>query len=73
MSSSRKFEVGERVIFQRTPSSTMWIEATYLGLFTIHYGHRPWHMVQVNADKHIVPLNRIRKPTAQRGHDARTP
>lgn len=33
-----------------------------VGLYTIHFGHRPWHLVQVNADRYSVPLNRIRRP-----------
>lgn len=57
----KHFNVGEAVLIRRSPGSPMWIEATYLGLYTIHYGERPWHLVQVNADKYSVPVNRIKR------------
>lgn len=58
---ARTFEIGEAVRVALSPGSPIWHEARYLGVYTIHIGQRPWHHVQVNYDKHIVPARRIRK------------
>lgn len=61
MSAAKTFARGDSVLVRLSSGSCVWHPATYLGEYTIYWGSRPWHQLQLNADKHIVPINRIRR------------
>lgn len=58
---AKTFRAGEQVLVRLTPGSTIWHPAAWLGLYTLDVLRRPWHQVQIGADRHVVPINRIRK------------